>query len=827
MEMTDPVFAEEVGVESSLHKIGDTVIYAAAGAVFGSFSMLTHLGWRLGQLSSGNGTTVNEWLLFSYLSESSASHLFSYMMKNWLMVKRKIPFSQSSWHANRTALSQVPLLSDDDVQLVNFLERRWLRKATGFYPTFVNWIYPCFGVSLQINPETTSHYARNPSNKISRTYQKIVDAWKQILPHPDHYPLILTRPSNVLDYLPSYVVAETVEKTVEKLREKLEMSRTSVVLDVTPLFSHAFQDKKSWRSVWNAYHRDLFDQCKKRHLNFDKVVFIERVQHAGVGGIRLLSQGWGSSKKSEQDYQFLLDWVSTLGLSANLLELDRCPLLMKPRPLHAPAVSAPALSKEGIAASLSSFAEQWSCRDSQKKLMVEGTLKVLQALVARLNHEKWDAIAACPTRSSIVMTTFSRIKQQLQHIYKNNDLSFFETASHLEEIHAHLSTLLEIISPFTRADFAPIYREALTCVPAPLKHLISCAAHASGMTSMAGIVKAAEKMRGTPLRVLYGENSYFECIHLAEQIGIATPLQEATESDLEQVDLLIAQFNPALKRIDLKPTEYHVENIAESITKILNARSGKPLTVAIDCTFDYINSEKVARLLQEFEGAVTSGNLNVICYRSGLKFDLFGMDNYAGAPLYMIHNGDTVWQPFEALLHDPVLQTDSLSLNWFCLAYQNAIPELELYRKHIFDNTRKLLDQIPPRLFRADSKYRVIFVEQDADIAFLDIKISGAFHQIRGAALVGGCLYIKSMEEGQPIFYRPSVGFYHPNFTMLFSEENTTIRLTLGLDPKQVDVLKRCFTIIDALNGAPIETLRAALNSKPYYKKPTLGPENL
>jgi hypothetical protein len=56
------------------------------------------------------------------------------------------------------------------------------------------------------------------------------------------------------------------------------------------------------------------------------------------------------------------------------------------------------------------------------------------------------------------------------------------------------------------------------------------------------------------------------------------------------------------------------------------------------------------------------------------------------------------------------------------------------------------------------------------------------------------------MEGGQPIFYRPSLGFYHPNFTMLFGEENTTIRLTLGLDPAQVDILAECFEKIDALN---------------------------
>jgi hypothetical protein len=96
----------------------------------------------------------------------------------------------------------------------------------------------------------------------------------------------------------------------------------------------------------------------------------------------------------------------------------------------------------------------------------------------------------------------------------------------------------------------------------------------------------------------------------------------------------------------------------------------------------------VGKLLEEFRKEIRSGALNIICYRSGLKFDLFGMDNYAGAPLFMIHNGDEKWRAFDLLLTDPALQTDRLSLNWFCLAYLYTGKELEEYRNQIFANTR-------------------------------------------------------------------------------------------------------------------------------------------
>ncbi len=380
---------------------------------------------------------------------------------------------------------------------------------------------------------------------------------------------------------------------------------------------------------------------------------------------------------------------------------------------------------------------------------------------------------------------------------------FSDTANHLEQIHANLSSLLEIFTPYVSADFPAIYLNLLTSIPTNLKSLTSCAVHASGMTSVTGIFKALEKNLGRAPRVLYGENTYFECIQHAELVSKASPANEASRTDLQEVDLILAQFNPVLKRIDYQVTEYKTENVAEILQKSLKVREGKPLTVALDCTLDYINSPKVASLLNEFQDEIASGILNVICYRSGIKFDLFGMDNYCGAPFYMIHTQSPTWTGFDALLTDPALQTDRLSFNWFCLAYQNAAPQLDLYRKQVFDNTRAFLNKVPAGLFSNNASYRIIPVKEGADPAFVDIKISGLLHQMKGPALIAGCLSLKCMEGGQPIFYRPSLGLYHTNFTMLFSEECTTMRLTLGLDPAQVDVLVDCFETIDALNNSP------------------------
>ena len=213
----------------------------------------------------------------------------------------------------------------------------------------------------------------------------------------------------------------------------------------------------------------------------------------------------------------------------------------------------------------------------------------------------------------------------------------------------------------------------------------------------------------------------------------------------------------------------------------------------IDCT-------NVKKIVEEFAQEIISGKLNILCYRSGLKFDIFGMDNFAGAPFLMLNNGDKKWSSFDCLLNDPALQTDRHSLNWFCFAYRYASEYLQLYRKQIFENTRKILDRVPKRLFNPLSLYRIIPIEESAIASFIDIKVSGPFHKIRASVCVGGELYLKGMEAGQPIFYRRSIGFSHANFGMLFDENYSTLRLTVGLDPAQIELFADCFQEIDRLN---------------------------
>ncbi len=782
-------------IEITLENVAKETVYFGAGVAFGSASLLARLGWEISLLSPWSSTVGNECLLLSDLCGKAARYAFTQIFQKNLV--EKIPFSQRSWHHNQALLSQIEASTSEEKKLLGFLQNRWLSKSTGFFSSIIEWVYPCFGVFVQIHPVTTHSYARHPSNKLSQTYLNIVEEWKQFLPHPSDFPLLLTRPFDLRDYLPFYLDVPPGEKAQTTVA-RLQAADSKIIVDLTVALEGDLQS-------WTAYRDEFSEVCKEHHVDLNRIICIQRVKEGEVGGLRLLPLS-SSTKEIEKQNQFLLEWISCFGLTANRIELDRWPTPLKKA--GGTKADLEFLSKDDFVSYLTSFENRLASDHPQKTLMVKGTLQVLAGLMAALSQENWNDILKNPTRASVAQISFLKIKKQFELLGAESDqASFFDISSHLELIHADLSSLLEVFTPFGSADFSPIYRDLLTSIPAPLKPLTSCGIHSSGMTSLTGILKAMAKTLDKTPRVLFGENTYFEAVNALQLVTKAASIDQATPEDWREADLILAQFNPVLKRLDLPPTEYKVEKIADTLHRIFASGREKPLTLALDCTLDFIVSPRIKKLLNEFQSEIETGNLNIVCFRSGLKFDLFGMDNYCGAPFYMIHNQDKKWTSFNGLLTDPVLQADRLSLNWFCLAYQNAAPQLDLYRKQIFENTRALLNKVPPRLFK-NVDYRIISVQPDAEPAFIDIKVFGPLHKLRAAALVAGCLYMGSMAGGHPIFHRPSLGFYHPNFTMLFTEECSTIRLTLGLDPAQVDLLAGCFKMIDALNGSPDHALQ-------------------
>lgn len=810
-----PLKAEELEQgQNAFQKLLENAAYLTASTAFGSLSLAAQLGWGISLIAPGAATLGNECLMLGYLCASAAKVMLAQTIKPSFprkqpLFSKEIPSSQSSWYLNKAHLAQIPATSDEEKKLLHFLENRWLAKATGFFPSVIDWVCPCFNVSLQVHPETISSYARNPSLEPSPIYKKRMQVWKDRLPHPLHFPLILTRPSDVREYLPSRVEvthSESCCETAKKLALKIGSARTKVVVDLTNVLPITLTHDE-WIWAWKEYKAQFENACKEQKIDSDQIIFIQRLQEKEIGGVRLLPLAPPSGMEIEQDHLFLLEWISKFGLSASRVELDRWPFssytATEEKILREPLPISCSFSKEEFIAYILAFENTCKTHNPQSALMLSAALKLLKGLLEDLSENKWNEIVHSKTQFGAMQLSFSQIKDELELLKGEVDgAPFFETACHIEQIHASLSALLEIFSPFNLRDFPAIYRDLLS-LPRSLKRLTTWGIHASGMTSLAGILKATEKSIGHPPRIIFGENSYFECIQVITRLSKACCTDEATEEEWKEVDLILGQFNPVLKRTELPIREYKVEKIAETLRKALKGREERPLTLALDCTIDFIDSPRVTKLLIEFQEEIEKGLLNVVAYKSGLKFDLFGMDNYSGAPFFMVHNQEAKWAAFDALSNDPLLQADRLSVNWFCLAYKYAAQELEEYRRQTFDNTRALLRKTPEGLLSYRSAgYRVIPIEEGADASFIDIRISGPMHQIRGSTLVGGGLYLKCMESGHPIFYRPSLGFYHPNFTMIFNKDISTIRLTLGLDPGQVNELASCFEMLDTLNGS-------------------------
>lgn len=651
-----------------------------------------------------------------------------------------------------------------------------MAKVTGTFPFLIDWMCPAFGIVYPAHPETTNAYARDPANKYCDTYLHRVDEWKSRLAHPVEFPLILTRPVSLQEHLPFLVIWG--ECAIEQIQKALKNTSYPVVLDLSSYLLPALEERGLWQEHWHMLEQSLRTSLATAQVPLERICCIQTVDGHEIGGIRVLP--W--SGKNTSSAGFLLEWISRFGLAATRVEWDR---------LACEKGQEESLAREiSLTEFRSQLDQQWDDLPIQKKLMIQGTLKVLKHFVPETFQGSF-------VQEQLVKLYCGNILSRMEELGIGH-VSFQVAMSKVEEIHADIASLLEIFSPFTLNDFVDAFSEQLTTIPPLLKVHAQYDLHSCAMASLGAVFCAARESQDGPLNILFGENSYFECIDAAERIGSAKRIINATEEDWKHVDLILAQFNPTVRRINFAVTEYQAfeykeEKIAEYLHRALAVRQGRPLTIAIDDTLDFSNSPRNGQLLQEFEQEILDGRLNMIFYRSGLKFDMFGMDSYCGAPFFMINHGGLQWNAYQSLIGDPALQADRLSANWYALAYRSVIDELEDYTQQIFDNTRAVLQQIPAALYAKDNaRYRVIPIEDSADATFVDIKIFGPLHRLRGELLVGTYLTFKAMEGGYPLLFRPGIGFHHPNLAILFGQECTTVRLTIGLDPEQVPIMVRC-----------------------------------
>lgn len=418
----------------------------------------------------------------------------------------------------------------------------------------------------------------------------------------------------------------------------------------------------------------------------------------------------------------------------------------------------------------------------QCAILGHATMQLLEGFFKEISDKDWNNLNADPVTRELLSNVLMNIANRLATADLHKD-DFKQFALSLELIHSDLSILLGLTMPFKENDFEKTFLPKLSFIPENLKAHTTGGLTRTGSNTFAGIYGTL--LSANPqLSVVRGNGFYYE---QASILKCKTFEDAIKDPDIKKIDLYACQFNPSFE-VDSKITGYKVNTIADDIKKIFSTKpETKQLTVVVDTTIDYINSEKNQMLLKEFEKEILEGKLNIIFTKSGQKFDQFGMDIYYGAPYFMINNGESHWKSTNSLFSREAHKIDSLSLQWFNLTYKYAADSLEEYRKAIFHNTREILDTCSKKLFTDQSKPQRIsisHVDDGIDPSYIDLKIRGYNHAEMGRSIQKQ-FYKYMLKQGIKVNRKASFGFYHANL-MKASENNcSSIRINPGIDPKE------------------------------------------
>ena len=443
--------------------------------------------------------------------------------------------------------------------------------------------------------------------------------------------------------------------------------------------------------------------------------------------------------------------------------------------------------------------------NAHRTVLGKCTINLLQGLLKEISEEQWKHLNVRWETRMLFQTILYRI---LQHFAKanTNRNDFGKVAQCMELVQYEIASLLLLIAPFKENDFDAIYEQRLQAVPPDLHKFIHPGVGKSAMNVLSGLMSAA--MRSSPNLVLACDtSSHFESV---EFIGTDKSIEKViADKTYDHVDLYLGEFN---YNVNLDPEHVHYTqgNIIHAVENLLRAKRGtKHLTVAVDCTIDYVNSSRVKQMLTHFAKEIEAGLLNFVIFRSGQKFDIMGFDNYYGAPFYMVNNGGPQWKHFNHLKNHPSHKTDLQSLQWFCLLNKYAPEVMDDYRRIIFENTKRILNAVPESLKTGKNPHiKVATVEQGVDTCFIDIKLrkKGMMSLL---AKIENIIFNKFAQRGAKVHSRGGYGFYHPNVSFMkrgrADYDEFTVRINPGLSAQETSLIIEALNDIASLNVGEAE----------------------
>lgn len=449
-----------------------------------------------------------------------------------------------------------------------------------------------------------------------------------------------------------------------------------------------------------------------------------------------------------------------------------------------------------------------------QKLLAKDTVKMMTTLLNKIPEQTWRDRQKDPTIRELTQTAMIRLSQHIATA--NNSLGDFKKYTQaLDRAHAEMTLLLTLYMPFDAASFELQFRAFIQPLfPVSIRPTTVGVAK-SAMNVFAGANAAVMKNNPSPVRIC-GAHTYYEEVEL---VGETKSLDQALEDPtIEKVDLYMGEFHHNID-IDPKHTHYRKGTVAADIRKIFDKKpKTDALTVVIDATIDFIRSEDLKALFKEFENEIKAGKLNIVCIRSGQKFDMVGFDNYYGSAFYIVNNGDEKWAAFNKIKTDKVYQTDELSLQFFSWMAETGFQITDEYKGLIFENARKILQLVPeglkPQAGRAISIsgfddgvlapfFEVTFHtmsngEEGLDPTSPDYtkrKLKLEYDQDDLRQKLQELLLKTFIDHDKLIFMRGSFGFHHPNLTWI----DPKFRINPGLDPSDIPLYVEFFQKAEAL----------------------------
>ena len=435
------------------------------------------------------------------------------------------------------------------------------------------------------------------------------------------------------------------------------------------------------------------------------------------------------------------------------------------------------------------------------------TLKLFKGLLREMSEEQWQALNHHPDLQKIVQAALYKIHVHLANA--EGCLEDFSKFSHLMElIHYEMATLITLITPFREGDFFAIFKERLQeVIPGELRDYVQAGISKSGMNTFAGINAALQRIHPQPVRAIHPSVHFemLQCFGKNEELSKVLQNRELTH-----VDLFLGGMNPNVQLISAHDC-YSAENIIQEITALLEAKPAtQQLTVALDGTIDFIRSQKAHEILHHFSLEIRSGRLNFVFFRSGQKFDMFGMDHFYGSPWFMVNNRASYWEPFQLLASHEAFKADPLSMQWFCLSHRYAFPELEMYRGLIFENTKEILRHVPKSLLPgANPQVKICLVAERTEPCFLDVKCYGDYATPL-ARRIEGRMYQLFTERGLKMYFRGGYGYLHPNSVMFqggfdqskYERNYVTLRIHPGINREENGLIIQLLEEIPQLDAS-------------------------